>query len=370
MTNRGGLPVSVELDVRLREAASGRAYRSSDVTETTFYCTVADRHVFPGVVGLLNSLRLTGVCEPLRVLDAGLTAEQRRLLEDRCTVSRPPAGASGHPALLKPLVPPPGIEGTLVFLDSDLIVTDSPDRIVQMARRGSICAFADPEQGRRVDAWAEIFDLRADLRRETYVSSHLVAFSTIHWPDLLPRWAQACRRIRDRRVLTVGDPGSPVHAADQDALNALLMSEIPPGAVTLLPSDLRVQGPLEARMTSVIDPISLHCEHAGHRPAIIHIGGKRIPKPWQPAARSWVRRDAYTRLLRRLLHGRDVALPLSDRAGLPLWLAGGTRGAVALSALSALHAVRDRTGLARRARPFSGAVRRRLGNGRTPDHAR
>jgi len=338
---------------------SGDTYRCFDVTEPVSYCAVADERVFPGVVALLNSLRLTGHREPVHVLDAGLTTEQRRLLAPQCCLATPALGMPTHPGLLKPFIAPPDFEGVLVFLDSDLIVTGSLAPVVAAAADGGVCAFPDPDQGRYFDEWREIFGIRAELRRQTYVSSHFVAFSTVAWPDLLPRWGELCARIFDRDVFT-DDPDSPVDAADQDALNALLMSEMPAHATRLLPARSRVQGPLEARRTRILDRASLSCEHARHRPLVIHIGGKRIPKPWQPAARPWVRRDAYTRFLRRLLHGRDVVLPLASYSALPPWLSEGAVGASVLLALSAAHATRDPAVRAEATRLLPASLRRTL----------
>jgi hypothetical protein len=344
----------------VRATAWEEADRCFEVAEPTIYCTVADRHVFPGVVALLNSLRLTGHREPLFVLDAGLTTDQRRVVEQRCTVAQTPIRARAHPALLKPFVRRLGIAGTLVFLDSDIIVTGSLAEIVEPASRGAICAFPDPDRDRYFDEWGEIFDLRAELRHQTYVSSHLVAFSTAHWPSLLARWEQACACILDREVLAEKTRNSPVHLADQDALNAVLMSEIPDQALRLLRTEIRAQGALEARTTRVLDLNWLRCRRAGHEQVILHIGGggKSVAKPWQPAARPRVRRDAYTRCLRRLLNGRDIELHYPANATLPFWLVEGELGALYLFALGTLHALQ--------ALPAA-LVRRRFGRRRPSD---
>ncbi len=50
-----------------------------------FYC-VADERYFLGAVGLINSLRLVGHTEPIFLLDCGLTAAQRELLEPQATL--------------------------------------------------------------------------------------------------------------------------------------------------------------------------------------------------------------------------------------------------------------------------------------------
>jgi hypothetical protein len=258
------------------------------MVERAFYCTVADSRVFPGVVALFNSLRLTDNPEPMLVLDAGLSDEQHRILARRCRVARVPELDNRHPALMKPFPGLLSVEGTLVFVDSDLIVTDSLAEVIEAARRGAICAFADPDSDRYFDEWKRIFDLRHEPRHQTYVSTSLVAFSTTRWPYLLSRWAETCERISGREVFGRSHRQNAVNAADQDALNALLMSELPETAPRVLPATRRVQ-----------------------------------------------------QLLVGLLNRRDVPLPLPIDAALPLWLIDNELGFMVLLVLSGMHWVRD-----------------------------
>jgi hypothetical protein len=304
------------------------------------FFTVADAEVFAGAVALLNSLRLTGHWEPLVVLDAGLTGAQREILGRHCAVARWSAETPSHPALRKPFPRLLRTEGTLVFLDSDLIVTRSLRPIVVAAEAGNICAFPDPDSSRFFSEWRELFGLQNAPRRQTYVSSHFLAFSTDHWPDLLPRWWEACELIFDRAILASRNRGDPAYAGDQDALNALLMSEVPGDALKLLPARERATGPSQARSTSIIDRRSLACAIDGTPTTVIHIGGKPVPKPWQEAALRRIRWDAYVRLLRRLLHGDDVTLRYPETERLPVWLRKGALGALSFRGVAALNAVR------------------------------
>src|SRR6187551_3977245 len=65
-------------------------------TEATFY-TIADAGFFPGLVALLNSLRLTGNAGELVALDRGLTPAQRELLAGHVSVVDLPEAPAGSP---------------------------------------------------------------------------------------------------------------------------------------------------------------------------------------------------------------------------------------------------------------------------------
>src|SRR3954447_2697181 len=69
-------------------------------TVPTFY-TIANAPFFPGLVGLLNSLRLSGNEGELVVLDRGLTAEQRARLEPHVRLVQLTEESTPHPTLLK-----------------------------------------------------------------------------------------------------------------------------------------------------------------------------------------------------------------------------------------------------------------------------
>ncbi len=58
-----------------------------------FYC-VADRRYFLGAVALLNSLRRVGHHEPFYLVDAGLTEDQRRLLDSHAELLAAPSDRS------------------------------------------------------------------------------------------------------------------------------------------------------------------------------------------------------------------------------------------------------------------------------------
>jgi hypothetical protein len=293
----------------------------------TFY-TVCNARYFPGLVGLLNSLRLMGHDDPLVVGDSGLTEIQRKLLAPHCTlfdlsdiVVRNPMQSKPFPFLLKP-------QGIVVFIDSDMIVTRSLNAALAAAAEGKICAFPDPDLHRWFAEWREIFDLPSAPRRQTYVCAGFVAFSTTYWPDLLERWWKACKRIRSLPTLYEGAQHSdPYYAGDQDALNALLMSEFSFDALSLLPDDEQVYGWQFHRVHSV-DAGTLSCQYMGRQPLLLHAAVG--PKPWM---RKGVRRHVYLRFLRRLLTAPDVALSVPPHL-FEIWLRQGVASELACYGLS------------------------------------
>lgn len=284
----------------------------------SFY-TISDARFFVGTVALLNSLRVTGHEQDLVILDGGFTPEQRRLLAPHSTfveVASPPEDRR----LLKPFPALVDPEGIVVLVDSDMVITDSLAPILAHAASGRICVFPDhpSDACRWFEEWRDVFALRAPLRHQPYVNSGFLAVPTQHWPELLTRWWETCEQIGARREL-VGDPRwEPTDQADQDALNALLMSEVPAGAVEQL-----LGYEWDLRRVVVEDVKSLVCVSDGRRQPLLHT--PLNPKVWQPDG--WRRvgmNTAYVRLLPRLLFGPDVAVRLEPE-DVPLWVRPGRR---------------------------------------------
>ena len=214
-------------------------------TDSTYY-TIANAPFFPGLVALLNSLRLSGNRGELVVLDRGLEEEQRELLAPHATVVQLPDEHVSHPALLKPYAQALDPKGVVILLDSDMMVVRSLDWIVEQAAAGRICLFPDPIPDRWFAEWADTLELSAPLRRGTYLNAGFVAFDVERWPSLLSRWWELCAKIPADQLYT--DQAVPFWAADQDALNALLFSELPEEAVEELPDPRRsVSGAAPAR---------------------------------------------------------------------------------------------------------------------------
>jgi hypothetical protein len=302
------------------------------------YYTVSDDRFFVGTIALLNSLRLTGNVGELVVCDAGLSAGSRTILSKCCTVVTPRAAAETEAVLLKPFPHFVGATGLVAVLDSDLIVTDSLEEILDEARAGRIAAFPDKQHSRQFSEWTELLSLPMPLRRQPYVNAGFVAFSTVAWPSLLRRWWETCvivgrYREVERRLGRGPDTSRPESFAypDQDALNALLMSEFPADALALA-------DPLAAPLTNdrehvaTVDVETLRCVHRGQVTLILHHTGG--PRPWE--RRAWVGRyyEAFVKLLPRVLLREDVPVRLRRR-DLPFWLWGGPISAISLPILHA-----------------------------------
>jgi hypothetical protein len=312
------------------------------VADATFY-TLADARFFVGTVALLNSLRLTGHTGELVVLDCGLAEEQRRTLAPHVTLEQLPDELARRTVLCKPFIHTLGRPGPLVWIDSDIIVTGPLAPILAHAEAGKLCFYPvdwPAERRRRFPEWVEAFDLASPPRRQTYVSAGFFALVPERWPGLLERWWQACAAIPLDRLFGP-DVSDPFWAGDQDALNALLMSEIPPDAIEELPAHEAVFPPAMHRVR-IVSRQRLDAVHDGHRIRLLHYTW--VPKPWTTQA--WgripdMRRDAYVRLLPRVLFADDVALRLPT-ALVPLWLRPGGRGRLALEGVAMGKRMRSR----------------------------
>lgn len=302
--------------------------------KATFFA-VTNAGYFPAAAAMLNSLRLTGHDHDVVFGDCGLRDDQRLRLEPYGEIVEIPAAEARDPTLLKSFPHAMDLDGVLVFIDSDMIVTDDLGPVLRLAAEGKICAFADPELDRRFPEWEELFELNAPLREQEFVSGGFLAWSHSHWPNLLERWREACERIPVGATLAQGATNvDPFAQGDQDALNAVLASEVPPGAVALLPDAERpVWRTTEVR---VLDARTLECRLDGQVPKLVHADGSR--KPWQP--RMWwrVRKDAYVRLFRRLIFADDVLVKVAP-SEVPLWLRPTTLGRTCLQVLTTMNAI-------------------------------
>jgi lipopolysaccharide biosynthesis glycosyltransferase len=301
----------------------------SSKMDVTYY-TVSDHRFFLGTVALLNSLRVTGNAGELVVLDAGLTSDQRKILEGHATLFDPPQLAAGHPGIMKAYPYLLDAHGTVVVIDSDIVVTGSLQPALDFAREGKICAcppWTEEVRNRWFAEWETALELRAPLRREAWVHNGFVVFSTEHWPGLLERWWEVCELVP---VSEMYQDTSLFQAPDADALNALLMSEIPRDALALLPDGDEAFG----GHITIDDPKTLSCRLDGRPTRIVHYPDS--PKPWDPYG--WLRLGvpAYARILQRLYFADDVPLRL-DPKQVPLWLRTTSPGSVAYTAVTAAN---------------------------------
>jgi hypothetical protein len=306
-------------------------------SKITFF-TICNATYFPGLVGLLNSLRLMGHQDRVVVADCGLAPQQRALLAPHCTLVELASLSVKNPAQFKPFPYLLRPQGTVVMIDSDMILTRNLDAVLATAAQGKICVFPDGEKDRWFCEWSEIFGLSSSLRRQTYVCSGFVVFSTLQWPRLLERWWNACTRILTSPTYQEGAPEGPTAQGDQDALNALLMSEFPSDALSLLPNE-EVASRWDFRSVRLVDSKTLNCQHRGR--TLMRLHACLTPKPWQ---RAGVRQNVYLRLLRRLLSAPDVALSVPPGL-LPVWLRQGPAAELTCHALSVMNMANRRDGV-------------------------
>lgn len=291
--------------------------------------TIADASHFIGLVGLVASLRAHGLRDRVTVLDLGLTPRHRELLGSTCEWVTLPEAAELHPWQLSAYAACVAPEGVVAYLDCDVIATDSLQPVIDAAESGSVCVGLDPWSDRWYSEWADVFGLRAPLRHEPYVNSGVVIFAVDRHPELLDRWWELSRALDPDRVGRWRSYDVPTGLADQDALNALLMSEVAADAIERLPEIVHDPSHFDLR---VEDASQMVCRVGpdGRRAMFVH--GIGVPKPWAPRAWRVMRRTAYVRCLERLLAStlRGDAAPLRlEPRDVPRWLRPGVVGWVA-----------------------------------------
>lgn len=304
-----------------------------------FYC-VADERYFVGAVALVNSLRLVGHREPVHVLDCGLTPRQRELLAAETELLAAPAEAP--PWLLKTVAPLERPADVIVLLDVDIVATRHLAELVEAAAERNIVLFANPLQRNR-DGWGEILGL-GPMRQMPYVSSAAVFAEAKLGREVLSLLADLQSHIDfERTYWRANEPDYPFLYADQDVLNAILATRIPAERVEVLPDRLAATPPFEG--LRIVDERSLRCAYAdGAEPYLVH---HFVVKPWLEPTHHGV----YSRLLRRLLIGPDLAirLPVDE---VPAHLRSGPRAWARRARVNARERIRwhVREPLAARAR--------------------
>lgn len=277
-----------------------------------FY-SLTGRDFFPGLVGLLNSLRLMGHSEPLYVLDCGMDPRQRELLDPHAKVLDAPGDVP--PSLLKLVAPMSHPAETMVLLDADLVVTRPLTELIDAAA-GRVVGFSNDVQ-RFFERWSDLLDL-GPLRRGPYLTSSSLFVDGSLAAELLPLAHDRQLRV-DRRSTWLGDgPEShPLYYMDQDVLNAVILSRLSPEQVVALAQRLSATPPFAG--LRIVDDRSLRCAYEdGVEPYVLH---HFFRKPWLVAMRS----NPYSRLLSRLLLGPDATLRL-DPTDLPLRMRPGVLG--------------------------------------------
>jgi hypothetical protein len=289
------------------------------------YVTVADDKFFLGAVGLVNSLRLSGNEDDVVIIDGGLTDAQRALLATACDVRKPPVSKSGvFVVFLKAAAHLLGLRGTVVLIDSDVIVTRRFSPILDQAAAGKICVVgseANPTR-RFPDEWRKILRLSQAVREQPYMGAGLVVLDIDRWGGFMRRWLELCELVpADRNDLPFELPGEAVPANpfaynEMDVMNALFMTEVPEDSIVDL--GLHVSpGPPDNDAVRIIDRSKMRCLNGSDEPYLLHYWNH--PKAWLPDARPHLAFDAYVDLLTRALNAHDAPIHV-DAAELPVWL--------------------------------------------------
>jgi hypothetical protein len=209
-------------------------------------------------------------------------------------------------------------------------VTSPLDDLIDRAVAGQVAAFPDPESDRWYGEWQGIFGLTSAPRKEdTYVCAGVVVFSPARLPELIAQWWARCQLIADHPTVAEGAVG-PTAQADQDALNAILMSEYPAGTTHYEDID---RFPAASELAyirgtvTITDRAKLTCTFRGKPCIALHASG--APKPW--LTHRGIRRNAYVVLQSDMLTrpGLAVTVPEGD---VPFWLAKEPMGRAVLYA--------------------------------------
>jgi len=320
-----------------------------------FYSVCDSRH-FPGAVALLNSLRLVGHDEPMFLVDAGLTHEQRTLIARHVTLVPAPEGVPVF--RLTPFGPSKHPAGVAILIDADIIVVRPLRHLIDVARDGRLVGFINdkPNHERFFPEWGTTLGL-GPVRRQPYLNAGQLVIPDSLSRRLLEPWQEGLAKVDPQRTwLQKGRLSDPFYFGDQDVINAILGAHLEPHEITTLEHRLAPHPPFDA--LRLIDRASLLCRYPdGESPYLLH---HVLAKPWLTATPV----NVYASLLPRLLLAPDVALRLEPHQ-LPLrlregWLATLDRGRAHAQALLSTRAVEQLGRFGVRTR-----VRRRLtGKGR------
>jgi hypothetical protein len=309
----------------LAEAAPAELPGPSIRQGRTVYCVSEASH-FPGLVALVNSLRLTGWRDEIVLVDCGLEDRQRELLAQEVDVI--PAPPVEAPHLLKAVGPLERPAEAIVVLDADIIVTRSLDPLIDDALENKrFLVYADVLHDRRDARWGSILGLD-ELRDQTYANSGFLVAPAELGLRVLRRLQEAQTRIDlDRSMVGHGTPEDPFYFPDQDALNAILASDVVrPEEVGVLDHALAPHPPF--RGVRIVDANRLRVvRDDGSEPFALHHIQR---KPWLAPLDS----TPYSQLLPRLWFADDLPLRLQP-GDVPLRFRGAWTGRVAARYASA-----------------------------------
>ncbi|MBM3692963.1 MAG: hypothetical protein FJW77_06680 [Actinobacteria bacterium] len=290
--------------------------------------TVCNARYFPALVLLVASVERHAPGTPLTVYDVGLDDVQRVWLRTRATIVDGTAARRAVPSLDKAFAATLDPSGPILIIDADGLVAGDLGPLVEKARAGSIVAAVDPMATRRVAAWSDRFGLQAPLRVQRYVGAGTVLLDADVHGGLLRRWWDLCGVASDRYAEWRADPDEPLMHNDQDVLNALLMSEVPEGAVEHFTTE-QMAASLFMPGVRLHDRRRLVFSGPGGGPLVVQCMTQA--KPFLPEGGASLFGSAYTMALRAVLVDearRSDPGGAVDPSVLVPWLRPGPLGAI------------------------------------------
>jgi hypothetical protein len=297
-----------------------------------FYTVADDRH-FLGAVALVNSLRLAGHREPIFVVDAGLTPQQRDLVAGHVDLI---SGPDGAPAVfLKVYGPLQRPADVAIILDADVIVLRPLTELIDAAAAGRLVAFVNntPNHDRFFADWGPLLAL-GPLRRQPYLAAGQLLVPRVLSDRLLQPWLEGQAKVDIRRTwVGSGTLSDPFYFADMDVFNAVAAAHLERDEIVTVEHRLAPTPPFTG--LRLVDKHRLVCSYPDDaRPFLLH---HMLAKPWLKATRT----NIYSLVLPRLLLAPDVAVRLTpDQVPLRLregWLAAADRRRADLQAMASAH---------------------------------
>jgi hypothetical protein len=296
--------------------------------------TIANERFFPGLIGLVSSLRVNGHVGPIVVLDSGLTSAQVRTLSTATTMIQSPHDMSSF--YLKPYGPLEHPDDVMLLIDADMLCVRPLDEIVERVRLGSIVAVEDIGRPGYSDAIWQQWQNRLQLGKlepGVYANGGFFALPKELGTAFFTTFAQCLDRVdpSETHIDADGlDVELPFFWLDQDVANAVLASSPFREHTVILPYHCAPHAPFLGMKVAG----NLSCvDDKGNRPVFLH---HALQKPWLEPLPS----NAYTELLVAYIH--HPAAPAFDERELPLFLRSGRAAACARTMRAARGQVRAR----------------------------
>ena len=295
--------------------------------------TVANEAFFPGLVGLVTSLRVHGHSGPVIVGDSGLNPEQAEAISHEALIVQLPPDLP--PTFAKTVAPLGHPDDVMISLDADILCVRPLDDLIARTSAGSILAVEDMGRvGLSESMWRQ-WEQRLDLgplRVASYINGGFFALPREDGIRFFTVLAECLERVDpDETFVRPGlraDLSLPFFYADQDVANAILASARFREHAAILPYSAAPHPPFDGvEVTSDLTCI----DQNGEKPFFLHHARQ---KPWSEPLPS----NPYTELLVEFIH--HPLAPHFDERELPLFLRAGRTAQAARQLRSARGHVR------------------------------